>query len=61
MDLFNHLDLLPIEVQNVLEKYSTLDETYENCENLVLDLQTVGYTCEFGLDAVPFNLEKIVA
>jgi len=58
MDLFEHLELLPIEVLSILEKYSQLDETYENCANLVYDLEEVGYTCEYYLDAEPYNLRK---
>ncbi len=60
-DLFETPDLLPIEVKAILDKYSAMDETYENCEALVSELETVGYTCDYGLDGVPYQLEKIEA
>jgi hypothetical protein len=50
---------LPIEVQEVLSKYTYDEFNYENCGNLVDDLNNVGYTCEFGLDAEPFGLRKL--
>lgn len=59
IDLFEHLELLPIEVLSILEKYSELSETYENCGNMVSELEQVGYTCDYYLDAVLFDLRNI--
>lgn len=50
---------LPIEVQEVLSKYVYEDFNYESCANLVDDLNSIGYTCEFGLSAEPFGLRKL--
>jgi hypothetical protein len=50
---------LPIEVQEVLSKYTYEDFNYESCADLVDDLNNVGYTCEFGLSAEPFGLRKL--
>lgn len=58
-DLFETPELLPQEVQDILSKYAELDETYENCEKLISELNEVGYTCDYGLDAVPYELEKL--
>jgi DNA repair protein RadC len=35
------------------------DETYENCQALQQELENVGYTIDYDLDAVPYNLRKI--
>jgi predicted acetyltransferase len=59
VDLFEEMDNLPEEVQAVLRKYSTEDETYTNAESMLSDLESLGYTFEYGLDAVPYNLRKI--
>ena len=59
IDLFEHYDELPEEVQAVLNRYATDDETYENAEALLQELQPLGYTFEYGLDASPYNLRKI--
>jgi len=58
-DLFEHYELLPIEVQYLLGHWAEADNTYENCESLISDLNKLGYTCEYGLDAEPYNLQKI--
>ena len=58
-DLFDTPEVLPLEVQAILDKYSEMDNTYETCGNLVDELEQVGYTCEFGLDASPYELQKI--
>ena len=59
-DLFeNNFDELPKELVAVLEKHLYDAFTYTNCENLVKDLNSIGYTCEFGLSAEPFGLRKL--
>jgi hypothetical protein len=58
-DLFENPELLPIEVLEILEKYSEMDNSYQNCSELVQELNSVGYTCDYGLDAEPFDLRKI--
>jgi hypothetical protein len=62
IDMFEHLDQLPQEVLDVLEKHSNTWEDkdgYQACRDLVAELETIGYTCEYYLDAEPFNLRKI--
>ena len=58
-DMFEFYDELPIEVKLVLDKYYDFDNTYENCANLVNDLEQVGWTCDYYLDAEPFDLRKL--
>ena len=55
IDLFEHYETLPKEVQNLI--LTITDEfDYEDCKQMVLYLNELGYTCEFGLDAQLFNL-----
>jgi hypothetical protein len=58
-DLFNHIETLPKDVQNVLNEYSECEQDYIECENLLNALKPLGYTFEYYLDAVPFNLRKL--
>ena len=58
-ELFFDIESLPIEVQNVLSKFSEKNNTYANCKKLEVRLFKYGYTFDFGLDAIPFNLRKI--
>ena len=57
LDLFEHYETLPLEVQNILLTWE--DETYEECERLLAELEPMGYTFEYYLDASPYNLTKI--
>lgn len=59
-DLFEHLDELPENVRQILERFAELDsDSYNDCGNLVKELNAVGYTCDYYLDGVPFNLRKL--
>jgi|SRR3989344_3286735 len=60
MDLFEQYETLPQPVKTILDKYAEMENDYEACGNLVNELNTVGYTCEYGLDADPFNLRRIM-
>jgi len=58
-DLFERPEELPQEVQDVINSFAQADTTYETCDNLIEALNKVGYTCEYGLDAVPYDLMKL--
>lgn len=59
-DLFEcDSNLLPIEVIKILNDYSMRDNTTDNCNSMLSELEKIGYTFEFGLDAIPYNLKKI--
>ena len=60
MDLFEHYETLPIEVQTILDKYCDGNNSYDKCATMVAELEKVGYTCEYGLDAEPYGLQKII-
>ena len=64
VDLFVSLEELPQEVQDILQKYYEIFDSgeytngYVVCANLVKELEEVGYTCSYYLDAEPFWLRK---
>jgi hypothetical protein len=58
-DLFNTPELLPQEVRDIIEKYEEMDTCYEMCQKLIEELEPHGYTCDYGLDAIPYELKKI--
>lgn len=59
VDLFSHYEELPEAAKEILKKFEDFDLTYTGCESLLKELEKVGYTFEYYLDAVPFNLTKI--
>jgi hypothetical protein len=60
-DLFNTPELLPQEVMDIIEKYEEMDTCYEMCQNLIKELEPHGYTCDYGLDGIPYELTTIKA
>lgn len=58
-DLFEQYDILPHEVQLVLMALPEDGMSYEDCTSMVNRLEQVGYTCDYGLDAVPHSLKKV--
>jgi hypothetical protein len=58
IDLFEDYENLPQEVNDIIAKYPD-GLTYPECEEFIKELEKVGYTCDYGLDAVPYGLKKI--
>jgi len=55
-DLFETPELLPLEVQNILEEFSHKIPSYEACEQLIAALEPLGFSCDYDLNGEPFNL-----
>lgn len=60
MDIAEQYELLPQNVKDVLDKFAESENDYESCADLVEALNEVGWTCEYYLDAEPFNLRRII-
>lgn len=58
-DLFESIESLPAKVQAILSEFSEEAQTYESCSKLLSLCEAEGYTFEYYLDAIPFNLTKI--
>jgi hypothetical protein len=56
--LFEVYQLQPENLKELLQRYDFDNLNYKDCENLLIEVQKIGYTFEFGLDAVPFNLQN---
>ncbi len=59
MDLFEHYEELPQEVQDVIMTNEG-DFDYKECQEFVEKLNKLGYTCDYYLDAECHSLRKIV-
>ena len=48
------------ELQNIVAKYSPDNDqiSYIELDNMLHDFKKAGYTFEYWLDAIPFNLKK---
>lgn len=59
-DYFEYLEETPQEVQDIVEKYADdMHLGYDKSQQLVKELETVGWTCEYGLDGIPYGLTQI--
>ena len=58
-DLFEYPNLWPANLRAILARYLAKDQTYANLLQLETDLFKIGYSIEYGLDCIPYNLQKI--
>jgi hypothetical protein len=60
VDLFENYDNIPPKVQRVLTKHSEAfeEEDYDKLSKALSDMEKIGYTFEYGLDGVAYNLRK---
>lgn len=60
MDYFEHYELLPQEVKELVIDFGMAGEfTYVNCRKLIADLEKHGWTCDYDLCGEPYNLRPI--
>ena len=59
LDLFEYPELWNANLRAILARYTAKDQSYENLINLESDLLKIGYSFEYGLDCVAYNLNKI--
>jgi len=60
-DLFEYPEQWPANLRTILARYMTKEQTYTNLIRLKKDLLKIGYSIEYGLDCMAFNLQKIAA
>jgi hypothetical protein len=58
-DLFENMASLPANVRELLESRASDELEYSELQELLKDVEALGYTFEFGLDAQPFGLRKM--
>jgi hypothetical protein len=58
-DLFEHPETWPANLRAILARYMTKEQTYTNLIRLENDLLKIGYSIEYGLDCMAYNLNKI--
>lgn len=59
LDLFESPELWPANLRAILARYFAKDSTYENLIQLETELLRAGYSIEYGLDCVAYNLQKV--
>lgn len=59
MDLFEYPEKWPAKLRALLFAYITKEQNYTNILQLENDLKKLGYSIQYGLDCVAYNLQKI--
>ena len=59
MDLFDNMETLPNEVLSILNSVDDDKDGYSELDRLLDELKPLGYTFDYYLDAVPYNLRKL--
>ena len=59
LDLFETPELIPHEVQAVLDTLSEDANSYWELERIQKQVEKLGYTFDYGLDAEPYDLRPI--
>ena len=52
-------DNAPQEVKNILDSYNENEDSYKECERIIKELNLIGWTADYYLDGVLFDLEHI--
>lgn len=58
-DLFEYYEDQPQELKEVLKPYEEHNPTYKSLEKILKEVEAIGFTFEYGLDANPYNLRKM--
>jgi hypothetical protein len=58
-DLFETPELIPDEVQAVLETFDEHASDYEELDRILAEIEPLGYTFDYYLDADPYGLRPI--
>jgi hypothetical protein len=61
-DLFDDYENLPKNLLDILNKYQDNDDlNYFLMEKMLKEVNSIGYTFEYYLDCIPYNLQKTFA
>ena len=58
-DLFKTPEKIPVMVKDIIRTFNEDADPYRELSRIVSELEPLGYTFDFYLDAEPFNLRKI--
>jgi len=58
-DLFETPELIPNEVQAILETFNEDADDYQELDRLLAELEPLGYTFDYYLNAEPYGLRPI--
>lgn len=58
MEFDKKIDKLPEEVRNIVLSFDEDNDPYHECQRIDSELQKHGYTVDWGLDGVLYDIKK---
>jgi hypothetical protein len=58
-DLFNTPEMWPDNLRALIDIYNQSNQDYQELLALLNSCEKIGFSFEFGLDSIPYNLKKI--
>lgn len=58
-DLFENIESLPKNIQEIISQITESQFSYQDCKKHVELLEQNGYTCEYDLSGELYNLRKL--
>lgn len=58
MDLFDKYHELPVKVKQAIDNFNVHNDPYAECRKLEHKMSQLGYSMDWSLDGIPFNLQK---
>jgi hypothetical protein len=59
VDLFEHPEKLPAKLRAFLLAFNESNQDYQDVLDLLNSCEKIGFSFQFGLDSIPYNLHKI--
>ena len=59
VDLFEYPETWPANLRAILARYFAKDPSYTKLIRLENELFKIGYSIEYGLDCIAYNLQKV--
>jgi hypothetical protein len=59
MDLFERPEKWPAKLRALIDNYNQSNQDYQELLSLLNSCEKIGFSFEFGLDSIPYNLKKI--
>jgi hypothetical protein len=51
-------DNLPLEIKNIVDSWDDNNDIYSDCSRIQKELKEIGWTCEYGLDGIIYEVKK---
>ena len=59
MDLFDHFDELPEDIQKIINDFDVDKDHYQEASKMEVKMLKKGYRFEYSLDGMPYHLREI--